>query len=126
VQYAAVCQNILGALDAAANQYGFADVDAVADENAAVLAEIAQEQNVSVSQVNECLNQTVVGSAPAKKTVSATAHATATATAGGGGGGGSTATALPSTGGLGPSSALALGAGALLVGGGLLARRIIR
>jgi hypothetical protein len=134
VQYAAVCQNILGALDAAANQYGFADVDAFADENAAAVAEIVQEQNVSVSQVNECLNQTVVASAHAKKTVSATAspkataHAkkTATATATAGGGGGGTATALPPTGGIVPSSALALGAGALLVAGGLLARRIIR
>jgi LPXTG-motif cell wall-anchored protein len=38
-----------------------------------------------------------------------------------------TVTALPKTGGPGPSSGvLALGAGALLVGGGLVARRIVR
>jgi LPXTG-motif cell wall-anchored protein len=117
VQYAAVCQDILGALDAAANQYGFADVNAFADENAAALSEIAQEQNVSVSQVNECLNTWFA---------SASATATATATAGGGGGAAATATVLPSTGGFVPSSALALGAGALLVAGGLLARRIVR
>ena len=52
----------------------------------------------------------------------------ATATAGGGGGGGGSASAasggsLPETGG---ASLIALGAGALLVAGGLLARRIVR
>ena len=142
VQYAAVCQNILGEFDAAVGQYGSADADAVAGENAAAVAEVAQEQNVSVEQVNECLNNFASASAVAKKTVSATvsptadatasppatatttatstATATATATAS------ASATALPPTGGPVPSSALALGAGALLVGGGLLARRIIR
>ena len=52
---------------------------------------------------------------------------TATASAGGGGGGGSASAAaggaLPDTGG---ASLIALGAGALLVAGGLLARRIVR
>ena len=51
---------------------------------------------------------------------------TATATAGGGGGGSASAAAggaLPDTGG---ASLIALGAGALLVAGGLLARRIVR
>jgi hypothetical protein len=67
------------------------------------------------------------------KTVTATASATASATAkvaaqvqyggGGAGGGGGGGTTLPETGG---ASLLALGAGALLVGGGLVARRLIR
>jgi hypothetical protein len=120
VQYAAVCQNIIGSFQASAGQGATAGSFASAGENAAAVAEIAQNQNVSVAQANECLNAWFA---------SATATATATATAGGGGGGGSasaSATALPSTGGPVPSSALALGAGALLVAGGLLARRIVR
>jgi hypothetical protein len=60
----------------------------------------------------------------AKKTVTATSTATSTSTststATSGGGGGAT---LPETGG---ASLLALGAGALLVGGGLVARRLAR
>jgi LPXTG-motif cell wall-anchored protein len=90
---------------------------AVGGDNAVSAAEIAQEQNVSVEQVNECLNEFA---------------ATASAAAGGGGGGSATAsatssaTALPATGGPVPSSALALGAAVLLVSGGLLARRIVR
>jgi hypothetical protein len=71
------------------------------------------------------------GTAHAKKgTVHAkkgSASAGGGGTAGGGGGGGSAATAaggaLPDTGG---ASLIALGAGALLVAGGLLARRIVR
>jgi hypothetical protein len=116
VQYAAVCQNIIGAFEASAGQGAGAGAFASAGENAAAVAEIAQNQNVSVEQVNECLNAWF-----------ASASATATATAGGGGGGGSASAAaggtLPSTGG---ASLIALGAGALLVAGGLLARRIIR
>ncbi len=65
------------------------------------------------------------GTAHAKK---GTVHAKkGTASAGGGGGGGSAASAaggaLPPTGG---APLIALGAGALLVAGGLLARRIVR
>ena len=61
-------------------------------------------------------------------TVIAKKGGTATATAGGGGGGGGSASAaaggaLPATGG---ASLIALGAGALLVAGGLVARRIVR
>ncbi len=59
-------------------------------------------------------------------TVIAKKHGTATATAGGGGGGSASVAAggaLPETGG---ASLIALGAGALLVAGGLLARRIVR
>ena len=121
VQYAAVCQSILGALEAEAAQAGFSDAAAFAEENAAAVSEVAQSQNVSVSQVNECLNVTVTATAAAAQyaTGKATATATASPTA--------TATALPPTGGPVPSSsALALGAGALLVAGGLLARKIVR
>ncbi len=116
VQYAAVCQNILGAFDAAVGQYGTADADAVAGENAAVVSEVAQSQGVSVSQVNECLNATATAS-PSPPPSSPPSPPPSPPPS---------ATVLPPTGGIVPSSALALGAGALLVGGGLLARRIVR
>ena len=141
----AVCQNIIGSFEATTGQYGGdvdggdadggnVDIDAVGGDDAAVVAEIAQEQNVSVAQVNECLNNfaaTATASPHAKKTVSATATATATAAAAAQyqyASPTATATALPPTGGPVPSSsgALALGAGALLVAGGLLARRLVR
>ena len=110
-------------------------------------AGIAQELGVSQNQVLACLGSIAAGrdvninaaSASASATSTATAKmkaakATSTATAGGGGGGGggggsasaasaAAGGALPSTGG---ASLLALGAGALLVAGGLLARRIVR
>ena len=119
VQYSAVCQNIIGAFEASAGQGATAGAFAEGGENAAAVAEIAQNQNVSVEQVNECLNAffaTVTATAAA-----AVQYATGTPTAT------ATATPLPPTGGVVPaSSVLALGAGALLVGGGLLARRIVR
>jgi hypothetical protein len=124
VQYAAVCQNIIGAFEAEAAQGAEAGAAAFSeDENAAAVSEIAQDQNVSVEQVNECLNAffaspTATATAVQYAAATGTATATATATA--------SPTALPPTGGPVPSSALALGAGALLVGGGLLARRIVR
>jgi hypothetical protein len=59
--------------------------------------------------------------AAAATTSAAAASSSAAAASGGGGGGGGT---LPATGG--GFSLLALGAGALLIGGGLVARRIIR
>ena len=133
--YNAVCQNIIGSFEATTGQYGGdVDIDAVGGDDAAVVAEVAQEQNVSVEQVNDCLNTfaaTATATAHAKKTVSATATATATAAASAqyaSPTATATATALPPTGGPVPSSsgALALGAGALLVAGGLLARRIVR
>jgi hypothetical protein len=110
------------------------DAIAVGGDDAAVVSEIAHEQNVSFEQVNDCLNEAdlngdgvvevielveVVSTASGSATASATTTATATASA--------TATALPSTGGLVPGiGALALGAAVLLVGTGLLARRIYR
>jgi hypothetical protein len=107
------------------------------------MAGIAQELGVSQNQVLACLDSIAAGrdvnintASPATSTATTTAKgggggkgtATATAGGGGGGGGGGTASAaaggaLPPTGG---ASLLALGAGALLVGGGLLARRIVR
>jgi hypothetical protein len=106
-------------------------------------AGIAQELGVSQNQVLACLDSIAAGRDVNINTASAATStattkgggggkgtATATATAGGGGGGGGSASAasaaggaLPSTGG---ASLLALGAGALLVAGGLLARRIVR
>jgi hypothetical protein len=107
-------------------------------------AGIAQELGVSQNQVLACLGSIAAGRDVNINTASAatstattkgggggkgTATATASAGGGGGGGGGSASAAsaaggaLPSTGG---ASLLALGAGALLVAGGLLARRIVR
>jgi LPXTG-motif cell wall-anchored protein len=119
--YTAVCQNIIGAFQASAGQGATAVGAASAGDNAAAAAEIAQAQDVSVAQANECLNAFFA---------SASATTAAHVQYGGGGGGGgsasASATALPATGGMVPSSVFALGAGALLVGGGLLARRIVR
>ncbi len=87
------------------------------------LAGIAQELGVSQNQVSACLDSIAAGN-----DVNIGGTAVATATAGGDGGGGGSASAaaggtLPDTGG---ASLFALGAGALLVAGGLLARRIVR
>jgi hypothetical protein len=115
------------------------------------LAGVAQELGVSQNQVLACVGSIAAGrdvnintASASAATSTATAKATSTAKGGGGagggggggggsasagGGGGSAAAAsaaggsLPSTGG---ASLLALGAGALLVAGGLLARRIVR
>src|SRR5215208_5877046 len=96
------------------------------------LAALAQELGVDQNQVLACFESIAAGNDvninTASASAAATATATATASAGGGGGGGGSASAaaggaLPSTGG---ASLLALGAGALLVAGGLLARRIVR
>ena len=115
-------------------------------DNEQDLAGIAQELGVSQNQVLACLDSIAAGedvnintadgtAAPkdggGKGTATATATAaggTAAATAAGGGGGtaaaaGAAGGALPPTGG---ASLIALGAGALLVAGGLLARRIVR
>jgi hypothetical protein len=102
-------------------------------ENQQDLAGIAQELGVDQNQVLACFRSIAAGrdvniNAASASASAATATATATAKAGGGGGGGGSASAaaggaLPSTGG---ASLLALGAGALLVAGGLLARRIVR
>jgi hypothetical protein len=104
------------------------------------LAGVAQELGVSQNQVLACVGSIAAGEDVNINTAAGTAAATTTAKAGGGGGGGGSASAggggggggsasaaaggsLPSTGG---ASLIALGAGALLVAGGLLARRIVR
>ena len=131
--------------DASAGAFGTAAAAAIAEAEA---ANIANAIGIDVDTVNVCLNNftTVAGEIQYKKTVTPTAKtvwpkktvhankkviwikgkkfwvvdgktvtATAKATA--------TAKTLPATGG---ASLLALGAGALLVGGGLVARRIAR
>jgi LPXTG-motif cell wall-anchored protein len=137
-----ICVNVE---QAAANQYNAGDQaaaaesgDLIGDTNSAANASnIANALGITTAQVNACLNQIDVESAsPVASVPSASPSAAPTAApagGGGGGGGGGTAAAgsasaaaggeLPSTGG---SSLLALGAGALLVAGGLLARRIVR
>jgi hypothetical protein len=105
-------------------------------DNAQDLAAIAQELGVDQNQVLACFRSIAAGrdvninasASASAMTVTAKATSTASASAGGGGGGGGSASAaaggaLPSTGG---ASLLALGAGVLLVAGGLLARRIVR
>jgi hypothetical protein len=121
----AICSNIVGSFgDVAQNQSGQAD--AVAANNSAAIAEVAQEQGVTQAAVVECVEEGAVegsaaatapaAAAPVVAQYEATASATASATA-------AVEEVLPETGG---ASLLALGAGALLVAGGLLARRIVR
>ena len=126
-EYNTVCQNILGAVGEIEQEQD-GDADAVATDDSAAAAEVAQSQGVTIEQVNECLNNAdldadgvvtiveleefgifvVEGSASAASSSSSSASA---------------ATVLPETGG---APLLALGAGALLVAGGLMARRIVR
>ena len=139
-QYNAVCQNILGSFgDITQNQSG--NADAMATNDSAAAAEVAQEQGVTIAQVNQCLNNfdengngfvevdeegVVVAAGEDEGTVSATAVADDEGTASATAEASATAAAegeLPETGG---ASLLALGAGALLVAGGLVARRIVR
>ena len=119
-QYNAVCQNIIGSIgDITQNQSGAAD--SIAIEDSAAVAEVAQEQGVTVEQVNECLNNfdaDADGFVHVDEIVTGTVTATVVS-----GGGAAAAAVLPPTGG---ASLFALGAGALLVVGGLLARRIVR
>ena len=105
-----------------------------AGEGTGAVADAAQSLGVSQNQVLACFGTAVAAQQSTINVNTATAGGgggggggTATATAGGGGGGGSASAAaggaLPETGG---ASLIALGAGALLVAGGLLARRIVR
>src|SRR5215218_4827089 len=108
-------------IQAAIGQYQNADAD---DFSA-----VAQELGVSQNQVLACFQSVAAGrdinvGASAQYAATSTSTSTSTSTASGGGGG--SASALPSTGGVSVPSAIALGAGVLLVAGGLLARRIVR
>jgi LPXTG-motif cell wall-anchored protein len=93
-------------------------------EGVGAVAGAAEELGIDQQQVLACF-----GTAAAAQDVVVNIDGTATAGGGGGGGGGGGSAsaaaggALPDTGG---ASLIALGAGALLVAGGLLARRIIR
>ena len=124
--------------DAAVLQYSCNQIQAALDvqyqqgEGTGAVAGAAQALGVDQNAVLACFG---TAAAAQQSTVNLnTADAAkkggttwATATAGGGGGGGSASAAaggsLPETGG---ASLIALGAGALLVAGGLLARRIVR
>jgi len=108
--------------------------------NAEDFSAVSQELGVSQNQVLACFQSVAAGrdinvntasaagggggggsaTATATATASATSSATSSASAS------ASASALPSTGGVSVPSAIALGAGVLLVAGGLLARRIIR
>src|SRR5215211_5017461 len=88
---------------------------------------VAQELGVSQNQVLACFESVAAGrdinvntatAAASAQYAKKTATSTSTST--------SSSSALPSTGGVSVPSAIALGAGVLLVGGGLLARRIVR
>ena len=105
-----------------------------AGEGTGAVAGAAQSLGVNQNQVLACFGTAVAAQQSTINVNTATAdggkkHHTATATAGGGGGGGGGSASaaaggsLPETGG---ASLIALGAGALLVAGGLLARRIVR
>ena len=86
-------------------------------------AGIAQELGVSQNQVLACLDSIAAGEDVNINTAAGTAGAKGTAGATAGGASAAAGGALPDTGG---ASLIALGAGALLVAGGLLARRIVR
>ena len=114
-------------------QYGDANADAEDDSEA--IAEVASEQGITQQQVNACLGEIndlnqggevagdiVVGSVAADEGSASAAAAAGSASAAAGSASAATET-LPETGG---ASLLALGAGALLVAGGLMARRIVR
>ncbi len=97
-------------------------------EGTGAVAGAAQSLGIDQQQVLACFGTAAaLQDSTINVNVDGTATATASAGGGGGGGGGSASAAaggaLPSTGG---ASLIALGAGALLVAGGLLARRIVR
>jgi hypothetical protein len=126
----ALAQTAVGG-DTAILQYSCDQIQAAvntqyqAGEGTGAVAGAAQSLGIDQQQVLACF-----GTAAAAQDVVVNVDGTATSTAGGGGGGGGGGSAsaaaggaLPSTGG---ASLIALGAGALLVAGGLLARRIVR
>ena len=127
-QYNAICQNIIGSIgDVTQNQSGQADAvsgdatavsddESVAVANSEAAAEVAQEQGVTIAQVNQCLNdfdEDGNGFVEVDETAAVVQYE----------GSASATEVLPETGG---ASLLAFGAGALLVAGGLVARRIVR
>jgi hypothetical protein len=129
-----VTDGVIGAGDEAVTE----EVDGVEQQENAGYQYINQESDQSIAfdadQQQYCANVVAQANNNAVNTTTTTPGTTSTTTtitrgggaSGGGasgGGGGVTATVLPATGG---ASLLALGAGALLVAGGLVARRIVR
>ena len=126
----ALAQTAVGG-DVAVLQYSCDQIQAAvntqyqAGEGAGAVAGAAQSLGIDQQQVLACFGT----AAAAQDSVINIGTGTATVKAGGGGGGGGGSAsaaaggALPDTGG---ASLIALGAGALLVAGGLLARRIVR
>ncbi len=115
--------NASAAAGATAGEFGEASAAAIADADA---ANIANAVGIDIDTVNVCLNNfsTVAGQVQYKKTVTPTAKtvwpekngkAKANLT--------TRAAVLPETGG---APLFAVGAGMLLIGGGVLARRIVR
>ena len=124
--------------DSAVLQYSCNQIQAAVNtqyqlgEGTGAVAGAAQALGVDQNAVLACFGTAVAAQQSTINVNTATADGakkgTATSTAKGGGGGGGSASAaaggaLPETGG---ASLIALGAGALLVAGGLLARRIVR
>ena len=133
----ALAQTAVGG-DTAILQYSCDQIQAAvntqyqAGEGTGAVAGAAQSLGIDQQQVLACFGTAAAAQDVVVNVNTASAGGdgggTTTATAGGGGGGGGSASAaaggaLPSTGG---ASLIALGAGALLVAGGLLARRIVR
>jgi hypothetical protein len=128
-----ICTNVE---QAASNQYKADDQaagaqadDVIGDENSAAKdANIANALGITKRQVDACLNEVdVEASSSAASSSAASVSATPTATVATSGGSASAAAGgtLPATGG-GYTSALSVGMAALLIAGGLLARRIVR
>ncbi len=126
--------------DAVVLQYSCNEIQAALDvqyqngEGTGAVEAAAQALEINENQVLACFGTAAAAQQSTINVNTATAGggggkaSTSTASAGGGGGGGGAASAaaggsLPETGG---ASLIALGAGALLVAGGLLARRIVR
>ena len=127
----AICTNIIEEIDASQVQYGNANAASVEGDAA---AGIAQKLGVTITQVNNCFNTYLVTGIPGPSGPGEPGgpEAPKPVEPGGGpgdpgnpGGNGSSGgiSVLPDTGG---ASLLTLGVGALLVGGGLLARRIFQ
>ncbi len=123
----ALSQTAVGG-DVAVLQYSCDQIQAAVNtqyqlgEGTGAVAGAAQSLGIDQQQVLACFGT----AAAAQDSVINIGTGTATAKGGGGGGGSASAAAggaLPDTGG---ASLIALGAGALLVAGGLLARRIVR
>ena len=123
--------------DAAVLQYSCNQIQAAlsaqiqSGDDTGAVAGAAQSLGINQNQVLACFGTAVAAQQSTINVNTASAGGGGgggTSTAGGGGGGGGSASAaaggsLPETGG---ASLIALGAGALLVAGGLLARRIVR